>query len=114
GEESGLTINASGTKAFFSSDNFNGYGGFDIYSFNLPENLKPKAVNYVKGKVFDALNKQPLSGLVEIIDLKTGNSLYAAYANKIDGSFLAVLPNNKLFSLNVSHENYLFYSENFS
>ncbi|KHJ37706.1 putative lipoprotein YiaD [Pedobacter glucosidilyticus] len=114
GEESGLTINASGNKAFFSSNNFNGFGGFDIYSFDLPNALKPKAVNYVKGKVYDAQTQQPLDAVVDIIDLRTENSLYASYANKVDGTFMATLPHDKLYSLNVSKKGYLFYSESFS
>lgn len=114
GEERGLTINANGTKAYFSSNNFNGYGGFDIYSFEIPNSIKPKPTNYIKGKVFDAVTKKPLDALVDILDLKTGNSLHASYANKIDGTFLAALPNNKIYGLNVTQNGYLFYSENFS
>ncbi len=114
GEERGLTINASGTKAYFSSNNFNGYGGFDIYAFDIPTAIRPKRTNYVKGKVFDAITKKPLDALVDIIDLKNGNSLHASYANKVDGTFLAALPNNKTYGLNVNQPGYLFYSENFS
>ncbi len=114
GEESGLTINASGTKAFFSSNNFNGYGGFDIYSFNLPQGLRPNAVNYVKGVVYDAATKNKLQALVDIIDLKTGNSIHASYSDELDGAFLAALPPGVEYSLNVSKTGYLFYSENFS
>jgi outer membrane protein OmpA-like peptidoglycan-associated protein/tetratricopeptide (TPR) repeat protein len=114
GEESGLTINASGTKAFFSSNNFNGFGGFDIYSFDLPKNLKPQEINYVKGIVFDDDNKNKLGALISIIDLKTKQSIYSAYADTFDGSFLATLPKGSDYSLNVSKDGYLFYSENFS
>lgn len=114
GEESGLTINASGTKAFFSSNNFNGFGGFDIYSFDLPKNLKPQAINYVKGIVFDDDNKNKLGALIDIIDLKTKQSIYTAYADTFDGSFLATLPKGSDYSLNVAKDGYLFYSENFS
>lgn len=114
GEESGLTINASGTKAFFSSDNFTGYGGFDIYAFDLPKNIRPKAVNYVKGVVFDEDDKKRLLALVDIIDVKTGNSIHASFTDGIDGTFLATLPTGGEYSLNVSKNGYLFYSENFS
>lgn len=114
GDESGLTINASGTKAFFSSNNFNGFGGFDIYSFDLPPNIRPTAVNYVKGVVFDDADKIRLGALIDIIDLKTGNSIYTSYSDAIDGTFLGTLPKGNNYSLNASKEGYLFYSENFS
>jgi outer membrane protein OmpA-like peptidoglycan-associated protein len=114
GEENGLTINAKGTKAFFSSDNFGGYGGFDIYSFDLPQKLRPTPVNYVKGIVFDEDTKEKLSAIVDIVDIKTSKSIHVALSDAIDGSFLATLPNNREYSLNVSKKGYLFYSENFS
>ncbi|WP_017257741.1 OmpA family protein [Pedobacter arcticus] len=114
GEESGLTINASGTKAYFSSDNFNGYGGFDIYSFPLPENIRPVAVNYVKGVVFDAETKVRLGALVDISDLQDEKTLHISYSDRIDGTFLTTLSTGKEYSINVSKDGYLFYSENFS
>ncbi len=114
GEESGLTINASGTRAFFSSNNFSGFGGFDIYSFPLPEKIRPIAVNYVKGVVFDAETKRRLGAIVDIIDLKEEKSVNTSYSDKIDGTFLATLSTGKEYSINVSKDGYLFYSENFS
>jgi outer membrane protein OmpA-like peptidoglycan-associated protein/Tol biopolymer transport system component len=114
GEESGLTINANGTKAFFSSNNFSGFGGFDIYAFPLPEKIRPIAVNYVKGVVFDDASKARLGAIVDIIDLKEGKSIHTSYSDKIDGTFLATLSNGKEYSINVSKDGYLFYSENFS
>jgi outer membrane protein OmpA-like peptidoglycan-associated protein/Tol biopolymer transport system component len=114
GDESGLTINTSGTKAFFSSNNFNGFGGFDIYSFDLPQNIRPAAVNYVKGVVYDDYDNKRLGALIDIIDLKTGNSIYTSYSDAIDGTFLGTLPKGNEYSLNASKEGYLFYSENFS
>ena len=114
GEENGLTINATGTKAFFSSDNFGGFGGFDIYSFDLPQKLRPTPVNYVSGIVYDEVTKEKLGAVVDIIDVKTSKSIHIALSDAIDGTFLATLPNNKEYSLNVSKKGYLFYSENFS
>lgn len=114
GEESGLTINASGTKAFFSSNNFSGFGGFDIYSFDLPKNIRPVPVNYVKGIVYDDETKERLSALVDIIDVKEGKSIHISMSDKVDGSFLVTLSNGKEYSLNVAKKGYLFYSENFS
>ncbi len=114
GEESGLTINARGTKAFFSSNNFSGYGGFDIYSFPLPEEIRPIPVNYAKGIVYDEDSKARLGALVDIIDLKEAKSVYTTYADKVDGTFLAPLSNGIEYSVNVSRDGYLFYSENFS
>ena len=48
GDENGLTTTANGNYAFFASNKLNGYGGFDIYTFELPPALRPHQVTYVK------------------------------------------------------------------
>lgn len=113
-DEGGLTINSSGSTAFFSSNNYKGMGGMDLYSFSLiPKNIKPIFTNYVKGKVFDAQSKLPLDAEIQISDLKTGKALHISYTNFADGSFLAVLPQGSSYALQVSADGYLYYSESF-
>jgi outer membrane protein OmpA-like peptidoglycan-associated protein/tetratricopeptide (TPR) repeat protein len=114
GDENGLTLTANGTYAFFSSNNLNGFGGYDIYTFELPENLRPHMVTYVKGNVKDAKTKQPLEAAVEIIDLQKNQPAYQDYSSPDMGEFLATLTTGKNYGLNISKAGYLFYSENFS
>jgi outer membrane protein OmpA-like peptidoglycan-associated protein len=114
GDENGLTLTAYGNYAFFASDNLNGYGGYDIYTFELPANLRPHIVTYVKGNVYDAKTKEPLEAAVEIIDLQSNLPVYQDYSNVDEGDFLATLTSGKNYGLNISKSGYLFYSENFS
>jgi outer membrane protein OmpA-like peptidoglycan-associated protein/tetratricopeptide (TPR) repeat protein len=114
GDENGLTLTANGKDAFFSSNNLNGSGGFDIYTFELPANLRPRIVTYVKGIVSDAKTKQPLEAAVEIIDLEKNATVYQDYSDADQGDFLATLTSGKNYGLNISRTGYLFYSENFS
>ena len=114
GDENGLTLTAYGNYAFFASDNLNGYGGYDIYTFELPANLRPHIVTYVKGNVYDAKTKDPLEAAVEIIDLQSNLPVYQDYSNKDEGDFLATITSGKNYGLNISKSGYLFYSENFS
>jgi outer membrane protein OmpA-like peptidoglycan-associated protein/tetratricopeptide (TPR) repeat protein len=114
GDENGLSLTATGDYAFFSSNNLNGYGGYDIYTFELPPNLRPRIVTYVKGKVSDAKTKQPLEAAVEIIDLQKNADVYQDDSDPNDGSFLATLTSGKDYGLNISKAGYLFYSDNFS
>jgi len=114
GDENGLSVTAHGNYAFFSSNNLNGYGGFDIYTFELPPNLRPRLVTYVKGKVIDIKTKQPLEAAVEIIDLQKNLPVYQDYSDPVRGDFLATLTAGKNYGLNISKSGYLFYSENFS
>ena len=114
GEESGLTISSDGRTAFFASDQKGGYGGLDIYSFELPAALRPAKVTYVKGTVFDADSKQALDGKVQIINLNTNQVVFDDMSDYENGEFLATMTIGKTFGLNVSKEGYLFHSQNFS
>ncbi len=114
GDENGLTLTANGKDAFFSSNNLNGSGGFDIYTFELPMSLRPHIVTYVKGTVSDAKTKQPLEAAVEIVDLEKNVPVYQDYSDADQGDFLATLTSGKNYGLNISRAGYLFYSENFS
>jgi outer membrane protein OmpA-like peptidoglycan-associated protein len=98
----------------FASNNLNGFGGFDIYKFELPPNVRPHMVTYVKGIVTDAKNKQPLDAAIEIIDLEKNVVVYEDESSPEHGDFLATLPPGKNYGLNISKNGYLFYSANFS
>jgi outer membrane protein OmpA-like peptidoglycan-associated protein/Tol biopolymer transport system component len=114
GDENGLTVTANGKYAYFASNNLNGFGGFDIYKFELPPNVRPHMVTYVKGIVTDAKNKQPLDAAIEIIDLEKNVVVYEDESSPEHGDFLATLPPGKNYGLNISKNGYLFYSANFS
>ncbi|MDR2973034.1 MAG: OmpA family protein [Bacteroidales bacterium] len=45
-DESGIFINAQGNVAYFASDRSGGFGGLDIYCFELDETLRPESVLY--------------------------------------------------------------------
>ncbi|MEB0249695.1 hypothetical protein QN344_06080, partial [Mucilaginibacter sp. 5B2] len=114
GDENGLTLTANGSYAFFSSNNLKGFGGYDIYTFELPLSLRPNIVTYVKGTVADKNTKAPLEAAVEIIDLQKNNPVFQDYSSADGGEFLATLGAGKNYGLNISREGYLFYSDNFS
>lgn len=114
GDETALTLTADGSAAYFASNNLKGFGGFDIYTFELPTKLRPHVVTYVKGTVSDAKTKQPLESAVEILNLQTTQPVYQDYSSADKGDFLATLTAGKNYGLNISKTGYLFYSENFS
>ncbi|WP_426667159.1 OmpA family protein [Mucilaginibacter sp. McL0603] len=114
GDENGLALTANGDYAFFSSNNLSGTGGFDIYTFELPKNLRPHRVTYVKGLVYDAVTKRPLESAVEIVDLEKDAPVYQDYSSADRGDFLATLTTGKNYGLNISRDGYMFYSANFS
>lgn len=114
GEEHSLLVNAAGEIAYFASNKKGGYGGLDIYQFELYEAAQPGDITYVKGKVYDATTKKPLGAHFELIDLATAKSVLISDANVGNGEFLVTLPIDKNYALNVSYPGYLFYSENYA
>jgi len=112
-EESSLFISNDGKQAYFASDNLKGYGGLDLYSFELYEAGRPEKVTYVKGTVFDNQTKEVLAAQVEIIGLQNFDTVYQSVCNASSGEFLASLPEGKTYALNVSMDGYLFYSGQF-
>ena len=113
-DEINIIVDASGNKAYLSSDKTSGMGKQDIYSFELYKEIKPQKVTYLKGKVYDSISKKALSADFELIDLETNKIIIKSISDISDGSFLICLPVNINLALNVSKEGYLFYSENFS
>lgn len=114
GDENSLTVGASGDIAYFASNRPGGYGGLDLYQFDLYEAARPGKITYVKGKVYDAKTNAPLGAHFELIDLATAQSVIVSDANSGNGEFLVTLPVDKNYALNVTQPGYLFYSENFA
>ncbi len=112
-DEISLFVNATGNKAFFASNRPGGYGGEDLYWFELPEKIRPRAVTYMKGRIFDVADKFPLEALFKVIDLKTGKMVVSSTSDPKTGEFLICIPTNSMYALHVERSNYLFYSETF-
>lgn len=112
-DENSLLVDPGGKLAYFASDRSGGYGALDLYQFELPEDVRPEKLTYVKGKTYDAKTKESLSAKFELIDLETQQSVTESYSDKA-GQFLVTLTGNKNYIVNVSKDGYLFYSDNFS
>jgi outer membrane protein OmpA-like peptidoglycan-associated protein/Tol biopolymer transport system component len=111
-EETGLIVTPDGTEGLFSADLKEGLGDMDIYRFKMPEIAKPQPITYVKGIVKDKTTLKPIDARIQLTDLKTGNRQFNDYTSD-EGDFLAIMPIASSYSLNVTSEGYLFYSENF-
>ena len=49
-DESGIVINAQGNAAYFASGRLGGFGGLDLYCFELEESLRPEPVLFIAEK----------------------------------------------------------------
>lgn len=112
-DEINIFIDASGTMAYIASDKPGGFGGLDLYCFELADDLRPDPVTYIKGMVKDAETGQPLVANIEMIDLSDRQVLVHTTSDAETGAFLACIHTGSNVMLNVSNEKYPFYSENF-
>lgn len=112
-DEIGLSVNASGNRAYFASDRGEGIDT-DIFSFEMPEKVRPVPVSYMKGRVYDSRNMKGLQSVMQLIDLESGEAVMELESHPGEGDYLISLPTDRDYALNVSAGGYLFYSEHFA
>ena len=113
-DENSILVSADGMLAMFASDREEGFGGLDLYAFDLYEEARPQFVTYLKGVVFDEKTGEKLHARFELTDLMDGEVAARSFSNVGSGEFLVSLPTDRDYALTVSKDGYLFFSENFS
>lgn len=114
-DETGFVVNAWGDKAYFSSDGQEkNWKGREIYELTLDEgNAKPaKQMKFATGKILDAEKKQPMQAAIDIYGLKSNKTIFRSVSDKANGEFIACVPSDEDYGVNVSKKGYLFFSDN--
>jgi len=111
--EGSMVVAADGKTAYYSSDRADSRGNTDIYTFELPEDMRPARTLWIKGKVFDKKTSKGLPSAVELTDLASQEVLSKVQTDET-GNYLITLPVGKDYAFNVNRKGYLFFSENFS
>ena len=52
-DDLGFFVSTNGQRGYYASNKFEGFGGWDLYSFDLYEDARPEEVLFVKGKVVE-------------------------------------------------------------
>lgn len=110
--EEGMIVETAGENAYFTS-NAKGFGARDIFSFKLPQNLRPEQVSYVKGKVYDKKTGKTLMPYIQLFNLSSNLEIQRISPIENEGEFLLCLPAGKNYGLSIEKDGYLFCSENF-
>ena len=110
-DETGLVIESSGRRAYFSSIR-NREMGKDIYYLDLPPQIQPGQVLYFEGAVIDKASGQPITAKYELTDLTWGIDVITSLTDS-RGGFFVCLPSGSSYGLNVTADGYMIYSENF-
>lgn len=113
-DENSFHVTADGTHALFASERDGGFGGLDLYRFELYPEARPGDVTYLTGVISDKLSYKLLEAHIELIDLASGKRVIEAYSRSGTGDYLVCLPAGKDYALLIEKEGYLPHSENFS
>ncbi len=111
-DEIGLVVTAKGDKAYFSSDRLEGKGK-DIFSFDMPIEIQPPSVSWLKGRVLDAKTKKPIYSSLMLIDLQNKDTISQIKSDRKNGNYLVCLPAGRDYLFSAKADDYLFYSDHF-
>ena len=111
-DEIGLVVDNKGITAYFSS-NINS-DTKNIYTFELPEAVRPTPVSYVSGLVTDAQTNLPLNAHVQLLKLPSGDTVMSVVSSAESGDFLVSLPIGRQYAMLANSPGYLFNSQHFN
>jgi len=111
--EGSLAVSADGIHAFYASDRSDSRGGLDLYSFELPEQIRPFKTLYVKGFVYDNQTKRGLPSGIELIDNATGKPTMQLQTDET-GFYFTTLPTNKDYTFVVNRKGYVYYNKTYA
>ena len=105
GKEIGMYVQGNGKTAYFSSDRIGGTGGLDIYTFELPEELRPIPMVHLEGFVTNQDTGIPVATKISI---SNSDENFTAYSDETGWFFLCV-PGDKGYSFQINEEGYEYF-----
>ncbi len=97
--ELGFFLTSDNQTGYFASDKKEGFGGMDIYKFQMPNQFEVAPTTFVEGFVKDSLTKEP----IEIyIDTKERGRI----KTDKNGRFFFCLPAERALSISINKEGY--------
>lgn len=112
-QEFSLIVAPDGETGYFSSNALEStLGMLDLYSFELPEESRSEAIAYLKGRVVNKKNQEPLQAMISFINLQDSARQFVKSSTR-QGKFYAVLPVEEEYALSIAKKGFLFYSRHF-
>lgn len=111
-DEVGFFVSTDGRKGFFASNKLSGAGGYDIYSFDLPEDKRPEKVLFVKGQVRGDNDQIPLAAKIEMKNLTTSETIEVDY-DSLTGNYASVVSFDADYIMTIKKEGHAYNSQYF-
>lgn len=112
--ERSIFVSTLGKTAYISKEvEKNGILNFDIFSFDMPEQLKPFDVTYIKGIVVNSKTNQPIKTSIKIFNTETNENVMSISSDEKNGDFLVTVPLGNEYGFIVNKEGYALFSQNY-
>ncbi|MBL0070395.1 MAG: OmpA family protein [Bacteroidetes bacterium] len=111
-DEVGFFVSTDGRKGYFASNKLSGAGGYDIYSFDLPEDKRPEKVLFVKGQVRGDNDQIPLAAEIEMKNLTTSETIEVDY-DSLTGNYASVVSFDADYIMTIKKEGHAYNSQYF-
>jgi outer membrane protein OmpA-like peptidoglycan-associated protein len=108
-KELGFYVQGNGKTAYMASARGGGEGGLDIYTFDLPEDMRPDPMVHFEGYVKD---EDTGAGIETNVVISREDEIWVMQSDK-EGWFFTCLPGNRNYSFQINHDGYIPYINNF-
>lgn len=105
-DDLGFFVSTDGRLGYFASNKFDGYGGWDLYSFNLYEGARPEKVLFVKGKLLDVENTGFKNTRIELKNIAS-KKVTDIVVDSVTGEYVAAVPFRNDYILTVKKKGYV-------
>jgi len=105
------TIPAAGDYAYYVSYS-NSYGAGDIFRIRLPENVRPRPVVLITGRVLNKKTGEPIEADIFYELLPEGKELGRAHSAPVTGNYKIVLPAGSNYGFRASAPGFLSVNDN--
>ncbi|MBP5548343.1 MAG: PD40 domain-containing protein [Bacteroidales bacterium] len=111
GDDNNLIVSADGMTAIFASDRDGGYGKMDLYSFELPEQVRPTVAICFTGTVTNAKTGQKVAADIKVVDIQRNTVVANTSSDAQNGRYIVSLPADGVYAFHVSADGYLLHSQ---
>jgi outer membrane protein OmpA-like peptidoglycan-associated protein/tetratricopeptide (TPR) repeat protein len=109
-DDVGFFVSTDGKYGYFASNKFNGFGGWDLYSFELYEGARPEKVLFIKGDLKDEKSKEPVKARIELKNAET-KKVTKIPVDSATGEYAAVVLFRNDYIMTVKKEGYAYESK---
>ncbi|NEN23182.1 OmpA family protein [Cryomorpha ignava] len=112
-DENSVLVSSGGALAYYSSDREGGFGDLDLYTFELPDDVRPTPVGFARGRVTDAETGKAVAAKLDLANLNNDERM-SFTSDSRNGQFLVALSTGSAYAMTVKAEGYLIHSETFT